>query len=129
VSQPIKPSPGAGAPAVIGQGMIIKGSIYSKQDMFLDGEIEGGNLDVGNCRLTIGPHAKVVANARAREVEILGIITGNVESSENTSIRASGQMVGDIRTAGIVIESGALLKGRVEIVPRLKQNGEVGNGE
>ena len=129
MSQPIKQSPGAGAPAVIGQGMTIKGSIYSKQDMFLDGEIEGGSLDVGNCRLTIGPHARVVANARAREVEIQGIITGNVESSENTSIRASGQMVGDIRTAGIVIESGALLKGRVEIVPRLKQNGEVGNGE
>src|SRR5437879_122523 len=108
--------------------MIIKGSIYSKQDMFLDGEIEG-NLYVEDYRLTIGPHGKVVANARAREVEIQGRITGNVEASENTAIRASGRMVGDIRTAGIVIESGALLKGRVEIVPRIKQNGEVGDGE
>lgn len=128
MSQPIKQSSGGGAPAIIGQGMIIKGTIQSKQDLFLDGEIEG-NLDVENFRLTIGPNGKVFANARAREVEIQGKITGNVESAENTAIRTTGELVGDIRTGGIVIESGALLKGRVEIVSRNRQNGEVKNGE
>lgn len=108
--------------AVIGKGMIIKGSIYSRQDMFLDGEIEGV-LDVENCRLTIGPHGKVTANAKAREVEVQGVITGNVESSR-VSIRTSGRLEGDVRTAGIVIENGAYFKGRVDIVnPRTQENG------
>ncbi len=108
--------------------MIIKGSLRSGNDVFLDGEIEG-DLDVENYRLLIGPHGKVVANVRAREVDIHGIMTGNVESTERTSIRASGQLMGDVRTGGIVIESGAMFKGKVEIVTRLQQRQEVRNGE
>jgi cytoskeletal protein CcmA (bactofilin family) len=128
VTQPIKQSAGGEAPVVIGQGMIIKGSLHSENDVFLDGEIEG-DLDVENCRLLIGPHGKVVANVKAREVDIHGIMTGNVESTEKTSIRTTGQLMGDVRTGGIVIESGALFKGKVEIVTRLQQHEEVRNGK
>lgn len=128
MTQPVKQSGSSEAPVVIGQGMIIKGSLHSENDVFLDGEIEG-DLDVENCRLMIGPHGKVVANVRAREVDIHGIMTGNVESTERTSIRASGQLIGDVRTGGIVIESGAMFKGKLEIVTRLQQRQEVRNGE
>ena len=126
--QTVKPGTSNEAPVVIGQGMIIKGSLHSENDVFLDGEIEG-DLDVENCRLMIGPHGKVVANVRAREVDIHGIMKGNVETSERTSIRASGQLMGDVRTGGIVIESGALFKGKVEIVTRLQQREEARNGD
>ncbi len=108
--------------------MIIKGSIHSKEDVFLNGEMEG-DLDVENSRLTIGPEGKVAANARAREVDISGIMTGNVESTEKTSIRASGQLTGDVKTGGIVIETGAMFKGKVEIVTRLQQDEEAQNGK
>jgi cytoskeletal protein CcmA (bactofilin family) len=108
--------------------MIIKGSLHSEHDVFLDGEMEG-DLDVENCRLMIGPHGRVVANVRAREVDIQGILTGDVESTETTSIRASGQLRGDVRTGGIVIENGAMFKGKVEIVTGLQQRQEVRNGE
>jgi cytoskeletal protein CcmA (bactofilin family) len=128
VTQPIKQGASSEAPVVIGRGMIIKGNLHSGNDVFLDGEIEG-DLDVENGRLMIGPHGKVVANVRAREVDIHGIMTGNVESTERTSIRASGQLMGDVRTGGIVIESGAQFKGKVEIVTRLQQRQEVRNGE
>jgi cytoskeletal protein CcmA (bactofilin family) len=128
VTQPVKQSADSEAPVVIGQGMIIKGSLHSENDVFLDGEIEG-DLDVENCRLMIGPHGRVVANVKAREVDIHGIMTGNVESTERTSIRTTGQLMGDVRTGGIVIENGALFKGKVEIVTRLQQSREVRNGE
>jgi cytoskeletal protein CcmA (bactofilin family) len=128
VTQPVKQSADSEAPVVIGQGMIIKGSLHSENDVFLDGEIEG-DLDVENCRLMIGPHGKVVANVKAREVDIHGIMTGNVESTERTSIRTTGQLMGDVRTGGIVIENGALFKGKVEIVTGLQQSREVRNGE
>jgi len=128
VTEPVKQSAGSEAPVVIGRGMTIKGSLHSENDVFLDGEIEG-DLNVENCSLLIGPHGKVVANVRAREVDIHGIMTGNVESTERTSIRSSGQLMGDVRTGGIVIESGAQFKGKVEIVTRLQQRQEVRNGE
>ncbi len=101
--------------AVIGSGMIIKGSIQSTQDLFMDGEIDG-ELLVENYRLTIGPHGRAVANASASEVDIHGSVTGNVECTGKTTIRASGRLEGDVRTAGIVIENGAGFKGKVEIV-------------
>jgi cytoskeletal protein CcmA (bactofilin family) len=128
VIQTVKPGTSNEAPVVIGQGMIIKGSLHSENDVFLDGEIEG-DLDVKNYRLMIGPHGKVVANVKAREVDIHGIVTGNVESTERTSIRATGQLTGDVRTGGIVIESGAMFKGKVEIATSLQQPQEVRNGE
>ena len=128
MTPPLKDNVGSQAPVVIGKGMIIKGSIHSKEDVFLNGEMEG-DLDVENSRLTIGPEGKVAANARAREVDISGIMTGNVESTEKTSIRASGQLTGDVRTGGIVIETGAMFKGKVEIVTKLQQDREAQNGK
>lgn len=76
MSEPLQENP-ADETTVIGRGMIIRGSIYSKQDLFIDGEIDGALL-VENGKLTIGPHGKAVTNARAREVDILGTLTGNV---------------------------------------------------
>jgi cytoskeletal protein CcmA (bactofilin family) len=113
---------------VVGEGMIIKGSIHSETDVFVYGEVEG-ELDVENSTLTIGPQGKVVASARAREVEIQGIITGDVETSGTTSIRHTGQLIGDVRTGGIVVEAGAALEGAVEIVARSERRSEAANGE
>jgi cytoskeletal protein CcmA (bactofilin family) len=128
VSELTKQSREGGIPAIIGRGTTIIGSIHSGQDLILDGELEG-ELDVENRSLTIGPHGKVVANAKAREVDIQGNMTGNIESSGKTCIRSSGSLVGDVVTRGIVIENGAVFKGNLEIVTRPNQNGEVKNGE
>lgn len=129
MSELFRPHPHAGGAAVIGNGTIIRGSIHSKQDVFLDGEIEGV-LDVGNCRLIIGPHGKAIANARAREVDIQGATMGNVDSTDKVAIRTCGRLVGDIRTAGIVIESGAYFKGKLDIVTPFAEAGrQVTNGK
>lgn len=129
VFEPVKQNFGSDAPVQIGKDMIIIGSMHSEQDVFLNGEMEG-DLDVENCRLTIGPEGKVAANTRAREVDISGTLTGNVESAEKTCIRSSGQLLGDVKTRGIVIEEGAMFKGKVEIVTAAEQlAGEAGNGE
>jgi cytoskeletal protein CcmA (bactofilin family) len=128
VSQLTEQSRDGGVPAFIGRGTTIIGSIHSKQDLILDGELEG-ELDVENRSLTIGPHGKVVANAKAREVDIQGNMTGNIESSGKTCIRSSGSLVGDVVTGGIVIENGAVFKGNLEILTRPDQTAEVKNGQ
>jgi cytoskeletal protein CcmA (bactofilin family) len=127
LSESFKQNPAGNGSAVIGKGMIIKGNIHSSQDMYLDGEIEG-ELDVENCTLTVGPNGKISANAKAREVDIQGTMTGNVESTR-ISIRTSGRLIGDIRTGGIVIENGAYFKGRVDIVDQRQNNGRVANAK
>lgn len=134
MSELTKQTRDAGIPAIIGRGTTIIGSIHSGQDLILDGELEG-ELDVENRSLTIGPHGKVTANAKAREVDIQGNMTGNIESSGKTCIRSSGSLVGDVVTRGIVIENGAVFKGNLEILTRpnhaseAKNGAEVKNGE
>jgi cytoskeletal protein CcmA (bactofilin family) len=101
--------------AAIGKSVIIKGQILSREDLYLDGEMEG-TVEVPDHRLTIGPHAKLQAGIRAREIVVLGSVNGNVEASEKIDIRKDAKLTGDIKTGGIVIEDGAYFKGSIDIV-------------
>jgi cytoskeletal protein CcmA (bactofilin family) len=101
--------------AAIGKSVIIKGQILSREDLYLDGEMEG-TVEVPDHRLTIGPHAKLSAGIRAREVVVLGAVNGNVEASDKIDIRKDAKLVGDIKTGGIIIEDGAYFKGSIDIV-------------
>ena len=78
-----------GPPASIGPSMSIKGDIRSKEELFIDGEIEG--TIESQHRVTVGPHGKVRASVKAREVVVLGSIHGNVETVEKISIRKDGR--------------------------------------
>ena len=101
--------------AVIGKGMVIKGDIRSKEDMRIDGEVEG-KLDVSDCRLIVGREATVGANAAAREIELLGTVRGNLEATSKITIRKGARLMGDLRAPGILIEEGAYVKGKIEII-------------
>ena len=57
-----------------------------------------------------------MASVKAREVVVLGTIHGNVETSDKIDIRKEAKLVGDIKTARIVIEDGAYFKGNIDIV-------------
>jgi cytoskeletal protein CcmA (bactofilin family) len=97
------------------------GQIHSKEDLYIDGVVEG-TIEVDS-KLTIGPKASVHAHIKAVEVILLGESVGNIEAADMIEIRQDGKLVGDIRTARIVIEDGAYFKGSIDIVrnvsPRL----------
>ena len=106
--------PASNSPAAIGTSMVIKGDIYSREELYVDGEVEG-KLELQH-RLTIGPNGKIRADIKAREVVIVGNVQGNVEVSEKITIQKNGSLVGDIKTAGIIIDDGAYFKGSIDIV-------------
>ena len=99
----------------IGKAVRIEGQIYSKEDLYVDGDVEG-TIELQEHRLTIGPNGKVHSNIKAREVVILGNVQGNVEASDKLEVRKDARLVGDIKTARIVIEDGAYFKGSIDIV-------------
>jgi cytoskeletal protein CcmA (bactofilin family) len=107
--------PHRGGSAVLGKSVIVKGQIFSREDLTIDGEVEG-TVELQEHRLTIGPNGKVVASVKAREIVVLGTIHGNVETSDKIDIRRDAKLVGDIRTARIVIEDGAYFKGNIDII-------------
>jgi cytoskeletal protein CcmA (bactofilin family) len=106
------PAPATGS-TVLGKSVRIIGEVSSDDELYLDGDLEG-KLNLRN-RLTIGPNSKVNANIRAQEVVVFGTVKGNVESESRVSLRTGASIVGDIKTAGIVIEDGAYFKGGIDI--------------
>jgi cytoskeletal protein CcmA (bactofilin family) len=110
--QATNPAPGPSA-TVFGKSMKIIGEVTSDEELYLDGDLDG-KLNLRN-RLTIGPNSKVNADIKAQEIIVFGTITGNVESESRVSLRTGASIVGDIKTAGIVIEDGAYFKGGIDI--------------
>ena len=46
---------------------------------------------------------------------VMGKMKGSVEATEKVYIRKDAQLVGDVQTAGIIIEDGAYFKGGIDI--------------
>jgi len=112
-SEPAAPAPTKHV-AAIGASMNIKGEIRTREELFVDGEVEG-TLE-SHSLLTVGPNGKVRANIKAREVVVFGSVRGNVDVTEKIAIRDKGSLIGDIKTAGISIDDGAYFKGSIDIM-------------
>src|SRR3954454_8882552 len=104
-----------GGAATIGKAVKVVGQIFSREDLYIDGEVEG-TVEALEHKLTIGPNGTVRATIKAREVVALGSIHGNVEAADKIEIRKDAKLIGDIRMARIIIEDGAYFKGMSEIV-------------
>jgi cytoskeletal protein CcmA (bactofilin family) len=103
-----------GGSATVGKSVKIIGQIFTKEDLYVDGDVEGTIESLDN-KVTIGPNGRVQAGIKAREVIILGQVQGNVETSDKVDLRKDAKLVGDITTARISIEDGALFKGSIDI--------------
>ena len=99
---------------IIGALVVIKGQVFSREDVYLNGQMEG-TVEVPECRLTIGPEGRLQANVQAREIVVHGTIHGTVEAGEKIDIRHDAKLVCDIKSGRIIIEDGAYLKGSVNM--------------
>ena len=106
--------PDAGNTATIGKAVRIVGQIFTKEDLNVDGDVEGTIESTDNKVANIGTTGRVQASVKAREVVIFGRVQGNVEA-DKVDIRREAKLVGDITTARISIEDGALFKGSIDI--------------
>ncbi len=108
------PEPDSRSAATIGKSVRIVGQIFAKEDLYVDGDVEG-TIETLENKVTIGPNGRVKAGIKARDVIILGQVQGNVEVSDKVDIRKDAKLVGDITTARISIEDGAVFKGSIDI--------------
>jgi cytoskeletal protein CcmA (bactofilin family) len=103
------------ASACISQGIRIKGEVTGSEDLFLDGHFEG-KLNLSNdSSLTVGPNGEVKADIFAREVIVRGRVDGKIVGREKIQLWSTGNVAGDLQTERLMIEDGAVLRGRVEI--------------
>jgi cytoskeletal protein CcmA (bactofilin family) len=100
--------------ATIGRSLVIKGELSGAEALYIDGRIEG-KISLPDNRVTIGRNGSVTANIIAREVVVMGKVSGNIECSDRVDIRSEGAVTGDVSTVRISVEDGAVLKGGIEV--------------
>jgi len=114
---PAAPARIGGAPgdqATIGRTLVIKGEISGSESLFVDGRIEG-SVNLAEHRVTVGRNGSVQANITAKEVVVMGKVTGNIDCTDRVDIRSEGVVNGDVATQRISVEDGAILKGGIQV--------------
>jgi len=116
--RPLGAAPAAAPPrpaqARVGRTVSVKGELAGNEELLIDGEFEG-TIDLADSSLTVGPQGRVQADIRAREIVVEGTVRGNLRASDRLQISKSGNVVGDLVAARIVIEDGAYFKGSIDI--------------
>jgi len=108
--------------AVIGKGVVVKGQIHSREDLTIEGEVEG-TIEMSGHRLTVDEQGHVRAGVKARIVEVHGSVEGQVDAVDKVYIRKGAKFVGDIHSGGIIIEDGGYIKGKIDLSQHAKVNG------
>ena len=108
----MKPAEGS---TVIGKSVTIRGELSGKEDLYMDGTVEG-TITLPESRLTVGPNARVLADLAAQDVVIYGFVEGNIRATGRIELRESAVVKGDIAAERLSIEENASIKGRVELV-------------
>lgn len=72
--------------ATIGPSLVIKGEVSGSEPLYIDGQVEG-TITIMENRLTIGRNGSVTANITAKELVLMGKLSGNVNVTERVDIR------------------------------------------
>jgi|SRR5579864_1116393 len=100
--------------ATLGASVVVKGEITGSQALYVDGRVEG-SIHFPDHRVTIGRGAVIKANIQAKELVVMGAVTGDVDCSDRVDIRCEAVLTGDVLTQRISIDEGAMVRGKVEV--------------
>lgn len=112
------PAPAAAAPTggqrnILSNDVHINGSVRFTNDLLVDGRIEGEITSDG--ALTVAENAHIKAEVKTKSVVIYGKVHGNISCTDRVEIKASAEMVGDLKAGTLSIEPGAIFVGKSEV--------------
>ena len=112
---------------VIGKGTVLEGNIETYGNIRIEGRINGNIKSKSKIALGTGSH--VEGNVTAQNADIEGEVKGKVDVTELLVLKATAVVHGDIITAKLVVEPGAMFNGtcKMGMVKDLKL-AENGNG-
>jgi cytoskeletal protein CcmA (bactofilin family) len=98
---------------VLSSDVEIKGTVKFTNDLVVDGRIEGEIHSEGN--LTVGENARLKAEIKTGTVVVYGKVHGNIIASERVELKATAEVVGDIKAKTLSIEPGAIFVGKSNV--------------
>lgn len=105
------PRPATGGPRnVLSSDVEIKGTVKFSNDLVVDGKIEGQIASDGN--LTVGENARIKAEIKTSTVVVYGKVHGNITAADRVDLKATAEVVGDIKAKVLSIDAGATFVGK-----------------
>lgn len=104
------------AETIVGVDVTIKGNFKSPSNITVNGTVKG-QVDT-KTDVMVGEKATIEGSVNAKKVTISGTVQGNVGARESLEITPTGKIFGDITTANLVIQSGAIFVGKSMMVEK-----------
>jgi cytoskeletal protein CcmA (bactofilin family) len=101
---------------ILNSDVELEGTLKFTDELTFDGKLDGDIISEGI--LNLGDNAVVKGNLNVNSVVLRGKINGNVTAKERIEIKAKTELLGDIRSAKLVIEEeGVTFVGKSEVNP------------
>jgi len=99
---------------VIGPTLVFKGELSADEDLIIEGQIEG-TIAHHKMNLTVGKQGRVKADIDATSVIIEGQLVGDIRSDGIVTLAKGADVRGNIYCGRIVMEDGARFKGKIDM--------------
>ncbi len=99
---------------VIGPTLVFKGELSADEDLIIEGQIEG-TIAHHKKNLTVGKQGRVKADIDATSVIIEGQLVGDIRSDGIVSLAKGADVKGNIFCARIVMKDGARFEGKIDM--------------
>jgi cytoskeletal protein CcmA (bactofilin family) len=110
---------------VIGKNIRIKGVVRGKEDLVVEGEVDG-SITLPEHHIVLERPSRTTAEVKARNATIRGRHRGNAEAIDKIEITSEAVMIGDLKAPRLVIREGAKFRGAVDMDVPLPPGLEVG---
>jgi cytoskeletal protein CcmA (bactofilin family) len=100
-------------PCFIGSSTTVRGQVSGKQDLVVEGRIEG-HIALES-HLTVEECGAVEADVEATVATLKGEVKGPVTATRMATLHATSKMAGKIKAPAIVIEDGARFSGEIDM--------------
>ena len=116
-------STGPSETATIGASTFVKGRIEGSDDLVIRGRVEG-TVKLPNNKVLVAVNSEVKANITARSIEVEGHVQGNLKGGSDITVRAGGQVDGDIVAPRVSLDNGARFSGMIDMNNAATTQGE-----
>ena len=96
--------------SVIAGGTVITGNIRSEGSIRVDGKVVGNVLTQADA--AVGLNGVVEGAMDARNITVAGRVMGTLTAAQKLVLEGKSVLKGDIRTARLVVDEGAVFDGR-----------------
>lgn len=108
-----------GPGTVVGVNVALSGTLKDQNDIVVHGMVDG--QVISDKSVSVGQSAQVKGPVKASIVTVAGTVRGEISAAERLEIMETGKVFGSITTKDLIVRSGAIISGKVEMATEVNE--------